>query len=87
MAYKDILERAILNRGRYDHIGWRGICTRCGLDHNYIGEEIKRTFGDARADLKTRWIDCKSQRCGGTVKVLYKMGEERALHLCDIKRR
>ena len=87
MSYKDIIKRAAALKGRHDHIGWRGICKRCGVDHNYIGEEIGRLFGDVRADLRRVPIRCKSTRCNGKVKILYKMGEERALHLQDIKRR
>lgn len=85
MAFKDILEQAVKKRGPYDHIGWRGICRRCGLNYNIFADECKRMFGDVRAEVRNKNIQCK--HCKGSVKILYKMSGERAVHLNSIRRR
>jgi hypothetical protein len=86
-VYKEILEQAIANRRPYDHIGWRGICTKCGIDYNIFGEEVKKKYGDTYKDMKSVEVRCKRTECNGLVKVLYKMKEERAIHLTSIARR
>lgn len=85
--YKEIIERAERNRGVYDHIGWKGICRRCGLSHNYFVEDIRKLWDDVHVDLRRKNLHCKSPRCNGEVKILYKMSGERAVHLHDIMRR
>lgn len=87
MVYKKIIECANRFRGRYDHIGWRGVCKRCGLERNVFGEEIKKFYGDPYEDLREREIPCNSPRCDRIIKILGKMPAERAIHLHDIKRR
>ncbi len=87
MGYKEIIQRAASKRKRYDHIGWRAICPRCGLNANILGPEVRDKFGDAHADLRKLLVQCRSPRCAGKMKILYKMGEERAVHLSDIQRR
>lgn len=87
MALKEILERSVSERRRYDHIGWTAICRRCGLSHVYLSEELKRDWKSYRVDLRGKEIECNSPRCKGKLVKMLKMPEERALHLCDIRRR
>ena len=87
MAIKEIRERANKQRRRYDHIGWRAICKRCGHEKNILGDEIRKTYGDGTKDLWNEEWECSSPRCKGRVKVLKKMPPTRALHLADILRR
>lgn len=87
MSIKAILQRAEDTKRRYDHIGWRGICRRCGLSHNFLGQDIYKKYKDAHIDMREQELECKSPRCKGRVVSVYRMGEQRALHLCDIGRR
>jgi len=87
LGYKQILEQAIAKRHPFDHIGWRGICANCGLDYNIFGEEVKKKYGDEYKDMREEDVECRNMKCKGRIKILYKMKEERAIHLTSIARR
>ena len=86
--YKDIIKRADKERGIFAHIGFRAICKRCGLHANIDGYEIKKKYGDAYTDIRDKNdIECRSPRCTGKMKILYKIAPERMIHLWDIRHR
>jgi len=87
MAIKEILERADKESSIYDHLGWRGICRKCGLSLNILGEELRDDYLDPYIDMRRQEVRCRNKRCQGSVKILCKMDPKRAKHLADIKRR
>ena len=87
MGLKEIKERSVNERRQYDHIGWTAVCRKCGLSHVYLSEELRRDWRDCRIDLRDKEIECNSPRCKGKLVSIHRMPEERALHLCDIRRR
>ena len=87
MAIKDILDRADKEKRKYDHVGWKAICKKCGLHHNVFADKIKLLFGSEEVDIRRRDIKCDSSECGGFLKIWGKIPTERAIHLHDILRR
>jgi len=87
VVYKEIIQRAIDTRSKYDHIAWRCVCPSCGLKRNIFGEVIKKVFKDEHKDMKKIDIKCNSPKCRAVVKTLGRMSNEQALHKTDITRR
>jgi len=86
---RDIKDRSKTKRRRFDHIGWRGVCKRCGLVRNLLGNEVYYTLtkGVDNYDPRDEDMECSAPNCKGVIKFLGRMNEERALHLSDITRR
>lgn len=82
---EEIQERAVRTRRRFDHVAYRGICPRCGQNKNLLGQQLY----NQKRDVYERPEDypCSTPDCTGIVKVLYKMNEDRSVHLADISRR
>ncbi len=82
---EEILDRAIRTKRRFDHVAYRGICPRCGKNKNLLGQQLYNQGRDVYERPKD--YPCDTPRCNGVVNILYKMNEDRAVHLCDIQRR
>ena len=86
MGLNTILARATKERKTLDHVAWRCVCPRCGIEKNLRGEEVKKMEGDGRKRPEKEYM-CENPRCIGKLKVLYKLDEKRAIHISDIRRR
>lgn len=86
MALAEIIKRASKERRQLDHVSWRAVCPRCGLIRNIRGDEVKKKYGDGYMRPENDF-ECEGARCKGKLKILYRIGEQRAIHLADIRRR
>ena len=80
--------RASKLRRQFDHIGWRGVCRRCGIARNLLGKEIYDKITKEYNEYNPGDdMECNSPRCTGTLHFKGRMSEKRAVHLADILRR
>jgi len=84
---KEIKDRIDKRTGYFDHIGWRGICSRCGSNRYVFYDEMRHSGIGPHEDLRDMEFECKGARCKRMVVVKGKMNPFKACHLNDIRRR